>query len=278
MSLFYERLDRAWNTSRSLVSIGLDPDPSRMPLSDVYEFNRRIVDETFDVVCAYKPNLAFYEALGIPGLKGLDKTLEYIRGKTSDVLLIGDGKRGDIGNSSASYARALFDMWGFDAVTVNAYGGQDSIEPFLQYHDKGVYVWCRSSNPGAKDFQDAVVDDDKGMVRLYELIARKLDQWNTNQNLGLVVGATYPQDLGCLREEYPGMPFLIPGVGAQEGDLKSVVRSGVNKFGRGAIINSSRSVIYASSGKDFAQAARRQALAMNREITNELESKGKGWP
>lgn len=277
MALFYEKLDRAWNVSRSLVSVGLDPDPSKMPLSDVYEFNRQIVDKTYDVVCAYKPNLAFYEALGIAGLKALEQTLQYIQNKSSDVLLIGDGKRGDIGNSSSSYAKALFDVWGFDAVTVNAYGGQDSIEPFLQYREKGIYVWCRSSNPGAKDFQDAVVDHDQGTSRLYEFVAQNMNQWNTNQNLGLVVGATYPQDLHSLREKYPGMPFLIPGVGAQKGDLKSVVRSGVDKFGRGAIINSSRSVIYASSGKDFAQAARRQVLALNRDITNELESEGKGW-
>jgi len=277
MLLFLDRLERAWNASRSLVSIGLDPVPDRMPVADVYEFNAAIIDATVDVVCAYKPNLAFYEALGMPGLRALEKTLEHIRGRSGDVLVIGDGKRGDIGNSSVGYARGLFEMWGFDAVTVNAYGGRDSIEPFLAYGDRGVFVWCRSSNPGAEDFQDLEVAGDCGTERLYQRMARRLREWNVNENVGLVVGATYPEELESLRREYPEMPFLIPGVGAQQGELGTAVRAGVDSEGRGAIINSSRGVLYASSGADFAEAAREQAVRLRDGINQALEREGKGW-
>ncbi len=277
MPLFLDRLERAWNASRSLVSIGLDPVPDRMPVADVYEFNAAIVDATVDVVCAYKPNLAFYEALGMPGLRALEKTLEHIRERSGDVLVIGDGKRGDIGNSSVGYARGLFEMWGFDAVTVNAYGGRDSIEPFLEYGDRGVFVWCRSSNPGAEDFQDLAVEGDGGTERLYQRMARRLREWNVNENVGLVVGATYPEELESLRREYPEMPFLIPGVGAQQGELGTAVRAGVDSEGRGAIINSSRGVLYASSGADFAEAAREQAVRLRDGINQALEREGKGW-
>ena len=277
MPLFLDRLERAWNASRSLVSIGLDPVPDRMPVADVYEFNARIIDATVDVVCAYKPNLAFYEALGMPGLRALEKTLEHIKGRSGDVLVIGDGKRGDIGNSSVGYARGLFEMWGFDAVTVNAYGGRDSIEPFLAYGDRGVFVWCRSSNPGAEDFQDLEVEGDYGTERLYQRMARRLREWNGKGNVGLVVGATYPEEMGSLRREYPEMPFLIPGVGAQQGELGTAVRAGVDNLGRGAIINSSRGVLYASSGADFAEVAREQAVKLRDGINQALEREGKGW-
>ena len=158
MSEFVRRLYSASRGSESLVCVGLDPDPELMPVSDVYEFNRAIVDATRDMVCAYKPNFPFYEALGLPGLMALERTVEHIRKTAPDALLIADGKRGDIGSTNMMYARALFDTWGFDAATVNAWGGGDSMEPYLEYKDRGVIVWCRSSNPGAAEFQDIPVE------------------------------------------------------------------------------------------------------------------------
>jgi orotidine-5'-phosphate decarboxylase len=274
MSTFLDKLEKACQANRSLLCVGLDPDPSRMPTTDVYEFNRAIVDATADLVCAYKPNLAFYEALGLDGLKALERTLEHIRGVSTNVLIIGDAKRGDIDSVSAAYATALFDRWGFDATTVNAYGGGDSIEPFLSYGDRGVFVWCRSSNPGAADFQDL---EDQGGRPLYQQMAQTYQSWNQKSNLGLVAGATYPKELKTLRELCPKMPFLIPGVGAQSGDLRLAVLFGMDAEGRGAIINSSRGVLYASDGPNFAQAARDKAESLKVAINQVLEQEGKGW-
>ena len=274
MGTFIERLEKACQVNRSLLCVGLDPDPSRMPIPDVYEFNRAIIDATVDLVCAYKPNLAFYEALGLKGLEALGRTLEHIRSVSGDVLVIGDAKRGDIDATSAAYATALFDQWGFDAATVNAYGGRDSIEPFLSYEDRGVFVWCRSSNPGAKDFQD--LENREGRP-LYQQMAQAYQSWNSKHNLGLVVGATYPEELKALRELCPDVPFLVPGVGAQAGDLKAAVLAGTDSRGRLAIINSSRGIIYAGKGSQFARAAREKAEELRDSINEVLEGEGRGW-
>jgi len=261
---FTDKLAKATQTNESLLCIGLDPDPERMP-SDVtvLEFNRAIIDATSDLVCAYKLNFAFYEALGDAGLTALKQTVKHI----PDIIpVIGDAKRGDIGNTSKAYARAIFDIFNFDATTVNPYLGFDSIEPFIRYHDRGVFILCRTSNPGAADFQSLRSEIDGSHLPLFEIVAQKASQWNTHGNIGLVVGATYPEELKLIRQSHPEMRLLIPGVGAQGGDLASVVRYGVNSKGEKAIINSSRQIIYASRDKDFAQAARRAATELRDQI------------
>jgi orotidine-5'-phosphate decarboxylase len=269
---FTERLREVSQRNDSLLCIGLDPDPELMPAGvSVAEFNRAIVDATSDLVCAYKPNLAFYEALGIKGLQALQQTIKCVPTGTP---VIGDAKRGDIGNTARAYARALFDGLGLDAVTVNPYLGYDSVEPFLQYKDKGVFILCRTSNEGALDFQSLKcetelspdVDSAHRYRFLYEIVALKARYWNTYGNVGLVVGATYPEELRMIRVEHPTLPLLIPGVGAQGGDLAVAVRYGMDSRGELAIINSSRQIIYASRGKDFAEAARRVASELRQQI------------
>ena len=243
----------------------------------VADFNRAIVDATADLVCAYKPNLAFYEALGIPGLIALEQTLSHIRTRAPHAIIIGDAKRGDIGTSSAAYARAMFQVWDFDAATVNPWGGRDTVEPFLEDPNRGVFLWCRGSNPGSADLQDLDVVGPEGKTPLYQYLALSAGQWSEAGNLGLVLGATYPEQLRSVRQACPGMPFLIPGVGAQGGDLEAVVRNGVDSNGRRAIINSSRSIIYASTSRDFPEAARREATRLKDAINEILGSGGHGW-
>ena len=261
--------DKLLNISRkntSLLCIGLDPDPELMPGVDVLQFNKAIIKATCDLVCAYKPNLAFYEDLGTEGLTILQKTITYIPG---DIPVIADAKRGDIGNTAQAYARALFSVFGFDAATVNPYLGFDSIEPFIHYQDEGVFVLCRTSNRGATDFQNLYTDGQP----LYEVVARKAKEWNIYGNIGLVVGATYPEDLRKVRSICPEMPLLIPGIGVQGGDLASAVGYGVDAQGEKAIINVSRQILYASKEKDFAQAARNMAEKIRSEINSHLKAK-----
>jgi len=261
---FIEKLVNAAQKNRSLLCIGLDPDPERMPEgTGIFEFNKAVIDATADLVCAYKPNLAFYEALGEEGISALKVTIKYIPGH---IPVIADAKRNDIGNTAKAYARAIFDYFGFDASTVNPYLGFDSIEPFIQYTDKGVFILCRTSNAGALDFQSLSCQEESGHRPLFEIVADKASQWNTCGNIGLVVGATYPEELRLIRENHPDMPLLIPGIGAQGGDLASTVRYGVDRNGERAIINSSRQIIYASRGKDFAPAARRAAIELRDRI------------
>ena len=193
-------------------------------------------------------------------------------------MIIGDAKRGDIGPSAEAYAKALFEVWDFDAITINAWGGHDTVAPFIQNHEKGVFVWCRGSNPGSTDFQDLQTVTDVSSVPLYLKMALACQEWDTNSNLGLVVGATVPEQLKQVRASCPTMPFLIPGVGAQGGDLEAAVRQGADSRGRRALINSSRGIIYASSGADFAQAAAREANKLRTSINEVLEADGKGWP
>ncbi len=278
MSGFTDRLERASEAAKSLVCVGLDPDPARMPVASVYEFNRAIVDATAGLVCAYKPNLAFYEALGLPGLQDLEKTVAHIRSAAPEAIIIGDAKRGDIGPSAQAYAKAMFEVWGFDAITINAWGGHDSVSPFLEDEDKGVFVWCRGSNPGSADFQDVQIVTEEGDMPLYRNMAIACREWDTKGNLGLVVGATAPDQLREVRAACPAMPLLIPGVGAQGGALEAAVRLGADSRGRAALINSSRGIIYASNGTDFAQAAAREADKLRESINQVLEADGKGWP
>jgi len=255
--------DKLLSTSRrnnSLLCIGLDPDPALMPKAGFSDFIKAVIDATADLVCAYKPNLAFYEALGIDGAKFLQETIEHIPG---DIPIIGDGKRGDIGNTARAYAKALFVSFGFDAATVSPYLGFDSVEPFIDYKEKGVFILCRTSNPGAVDFQSLV--DARGRP-LYEAVARKAKEWNVHGNIGLVVGATYPEELKRIRQLCPEMPLLIPGIGVQGGDLASAVKHGVDARGEKAIIVVSRQILYASAGKDFAEAARRSAQELRDRI------------
>jgi len=257
---FIDKLLSAGRRNKSLLCIGLDPDVTLMPKVDLLEFNKAIVDATADLACAYKPNLAFYEALGIDGLKVLQKTIEHI---PDHIPVIGDGKRGDIGNTAKAYAKALFETFGFDAATVSPYLGYDSVEPFLGYGDKGIFILCRTSNTGAADFQSLV--DAQGRP-LYEAVARKAKNWDTRGNIGLVVGATYPDELKAIRQLCPKMPLLIPGIGAQGGDLASAVKNGIDARGEKAIIAISRQILYASKGKDFAQAARHNAQGLRDDI------------
>jgi orotidine-5'-phosphate decarboxylase len=245
----------------SLLCIGLDVDLEKIPehmkssSNPVLEFNRRIIEATHDLTCAYKPNLAFYEAMGDRGLATLRETVKLI---PKSVLTIGDGKRGDIGNTAERYAKSLFDDFGFDSITVNPYMGFDSVEPFLKNPEKGVFLLALTSNPGSKDFQRLKIQG----TPLYEKVVRMAKKWNTNLNIGLVVGATHSRELKAIRKIVPEMPLLIPGIGKQGGDLKAAVRDGCDKNGQLAIINASRSIIYASSGKDFAEAARAEAKKM----------------
>ncbi|MBM3944840.1 MAG: orotidine-5'-phosphate decarboxylase [SAR202 cluster bacterium] len=274
---FQQRLAGAHKESDSLVCLGMDPDPALMPIPDMVSFNKAIVDATKDLVCAYKPNLAFFEAYGIPGLQALEKTLAHIRAVAPDALLIGDAKRGDVGHASQRYAHALFEVWGFDAATVNAYGGGESIEPFLEREDKGVFVWCRSSNPGAAELQDLKIHGAQpGAARFFERVAQAARSWNTRGNVGLVVGATYPEELAAVRRLCPDMPILLPGVGAQGGALQASVKAGVDTSGRGLLVSSSRGILYASKDpKNFASAARSAAELLRTQINDTLHKEHK---
>jgi len=261
---FIEKLLNATRQNDSLVCVGLDPDPELMPDGvGVLEFNKAIIDATADLVCAYKLNFAFYEVLGTEGYDILKRTADYI---PDNIPAIGDAKRGDIGNTAKAYAEAIFSKLNFDATTVNPYLGFDSVEPFIQYKDRGVFILCRTSNPGSADFQSLSYQTGEQSSTLFELVASKAGQWNKYGNIGLVIGATYPQELKTIRESHSVMPLLIPGIGAQGGDLEKAVLYGVDAAGEKAIINSSRQIIFASPGKDFAQAARKAAAELRERI------------
>jgi orotidine-5'-phosphate decarboxylase len=270
---FTAKLLQTVKKNESLVCLGLDPDPQLMPKMGIFEFNKAIIDATSDLVCAYKPNLAFYEALGIDGIVALQKTVEYIAGR---VPVIGDAKRGDVGNTAKAYARALFDVLGFDAATVNPYLGFDALEPFLDYRDKAVFILCRTSNAGAADFQDLSCSSAHGPHRLYKVVAEKAQEWNREDNIGLVVGATYPEELLAVRQACPKMTLLIPGIGAQGGNLDLAVRYGADATGQRAIFASSRQILYASAGSDFDRAAREATDNMRRQINSILSNRPAG--
>jgi orotidine-5'-phosphate decarboxylase len=264
---FREKLEAVWERSDSLLCIGLDPDPALMAIEDVAAFNIAIIEATSDLVCAYKPNVAFYEALGPEkGYAALRRTLAAI---PPEVVKLADAKRGDVTNTARAYARAIFDELGFDACTVNPYVGFDSTAPWIERPNKAAIVLCRTSNPGAADLQDLQVQADAGAMPLYEAVALKARSWDRHGNVGLVVGATYPDEMKRIRELCPDMPFLVPGIGAQAGELAASVRAGTDARGRGLLISASRGVTYASKGRDFAHAARREALRLRDAINAE---------
>jgi len=265
---FTEKLLNISLKNNSLVCVGLDPDPAQMPAGiSVLEFNKAIIDATAGLVCAYKLNFAFYEALGAEGYKALKASIDCV---PDDIPVIGDAKRSDIGNTAKAYAAAIFDELGCDAATVNPYLGYDSIEPFTRYKDKGVFILCRTSNPGSADFQSLRLGDNGSTM--FEIVAQKAEEWNEYGNIGLVVGATNPEELKLIRQQHPHIPLLIPGIGAQGGDLEKAVRYGVDAAGEKVIINSSRQIIYASRGKDFAAAAA-EAAAQLRDSINGYRNK-----
>jgi len=267
---FTQKLREAARKNRSLLCLGLDPDPALMPPVSVLDFNKAIIESTADLVCAYKPNLAFYEALGVEGMEVLQKTLECI---PPDIPVIGDAKRGDVGHTARAYAKALYEVLRFDAVTVNPYLGQDSILPFLEYRDKGLFVLCRTSNRGASDFQDLLCtsSQQETLQPLYVMVARRAREWNSTGNVGLVVGATFPEELEQVRRICPEMTLLIPGIGTQGGDLQQAVLQGVDRMGERALFSSSRQVLYVSKESDFAKKSRQAAEHLRLRI-NEILS------
>lgn len=270
---FIDKYTAIVQKNKSLICVGLDTSPELIPPgTNVVDFNKAIIDATADIVCAYKPNIAFYEAQGEKGLDALYRTVKHI---PKQIPVICDAKRADIGNTSEAYAKALFDQLGVDAVTVSPYLGFDSVEPFFKNKDYYAFILCRTSNKGAADFQSLMCQYEGKSMSLYEIVAQKVSKWNTNGNIGLVVGATYPEELKNIRQAHPDLVILIPGVGAQGGDLRQAVRFGIDIHLRGIVINSSRQIIYASKDADFALAARKAARTLRDEINKHLaEEKG----
>jgi orotidine-5'-phosphate decarboxylase len=257
--MFLDKLLAAMDGNRSALCVGLDPELDRLPAhlprnaEGVIAFNRALIEATSDLVCAFKPNIAFYEALGAAGWHALNATLRAIPAHIPTIL---DAKRGDIGSTAQAYARAAFDELGADAITLSPYLGGDALAPFLERRDRGCFVLCRTSNPGGADLQDLVLADGEPLYRHVARLAG--ERWNANGNCGLVVGATYPDELAAVRAICPDLPILVPGVGAQGGDYATVRRLG----GPRTIITASRAIIYAGGGADFAAAARQAASDM----------------
>ncbi len=264
---FNEKLTKRWKERNSLVCVGLDPDFERIPVhlkarkNPIFNFLREIIEATADLVCAFKPQIAYFSGQGAEDQLML--TLRYLQEHYPEIPVILDAKRGDIGSTAEMYAKEVYDHYGADAVTVNPYLGGDSLEPFLNRKEKGVFILCRTSNPGAEDFQSLV---SKGR-KLYLVVAEKAaNEWNRHGNLGLVAGATYPDELADIRAVVGDIPLLVPGIGAQGGDIASVMRAGLDSNGAGMIINSSRGVIYAGTDKQFARAARRETEILRNSI------------
>ena len=273
--MFSEKFSQLIESKKSLVCVGLDPDPIRMPSENTVEFCTNIIDAVQKHVSAIKPNLAFFEAMGLDGLRDLKSVLDYVNERYPDLLIIGDGKRGDIGSTSGQYAKAMFDYWGFHAITVNAFAGYDSIKPFLDYHDRGVFVWCKSSNPDGGQIQDIYVGSSKS-ERFYEFFATMISGWNSYGNVGIVVGATYPDELKNVRQLCPGIPLLVPGVGSQSGDLQGSLVAGLDQQKHNLLINSSRSIIYASERvEDYADKAAEATFSLNDKIEHTLSIIGR---
>src|SRR6478736_1874528 len=260
---FLYKLRAAQDKHGSMLCVGLDPEPARFPAalkgdpSRIYDFCARIADATGDLAIAFKPQIAYFAAHRAEDQ--LEKLMAHLRTNHPDVPVILDAKRGDIGSTAEQYAREAFERYGADAVTLSPFMGFDSVQPYLKYPDKGAFLLCRTSNPGGDDLQNQRLASVEGQPLLYEHVARLAQgPWNLNGQLGLVVGATYPAEIERVRELAPTMPLLIPGVGAQGGDAVATVKAGW-RAGAPIIVNSSRAIIYASSGDDFAEAARREA-------------------
>jgi orotidine-5'-phosphate decarboxylase len=261
---FIQQLQTAHTQNNSLLCVGLDPDPTKFPAhlkgraDKIFDFCAAIVDATADTVIAFKPQIAYFAAYRAESQ--LERLMEHMKRVAPNVPIILDAKRGDIGSTAEQYAIEAFERFGADAVTLSPFMGFDSVSPYLTHHGKGAFLLCRTSNPGGDDLQNQRLASVEGQPLLYEHVARLAQgPWNTNGQLGLVVGATYPQEIARVREIAPTLPLLIPGVGAQGGDAKATIRAGLTSKGL-VVVNSSRAVIYASSGEDFAEAARNAAL------------------
>ncbi len=268
---FQDKLYRRIKKTKSLVCVGLDSQMERIPpsvkklfIKDVqFQFNKAIIDSTFALVCAYKPNTAFYEAEGSLGIESLKKTCDYLKEKYPEIPIILDAKRGDIGNSNEGYAEFAYHYLGADAITLSPYLGKEALKTFLDRKDKGAIILCRTSNPGAGEFQDLTIEHKP----LYQLVAEKVvREWNYNGNCALVVGATYPPELKIVRHIIGKMLILIPGIGAQGADIEKTIKAGIYDEEPNMIINSSRNIIFASSGEDFAQKAKEETLKLQSEI------------
>jgi orotidine-5'-phosphate decarboxylase len=266
---FMQSLQQAWARNNSLVCVGLDPEPAKFPAAfhgkpdAIFEFCRAIVDATADLACAFKPQIAHFAALRSED--ALERLIAHIHAKHPGVPVILDAKRGDIGSTAQHYVREAFDRFDADAVTLNPYMGRDSIQPFLERADKGVILLCRTSNPGGADFQAL----DCGGLPLYLRVAETIAcDWNVHGNCALVTGATWPEEIRQVRALVGDMPLLVPGIGAQGGDIGAVMHAGCTADGTGLMINSSRGIIYAGNGEDFAQAARGAAQDLRDTINH----------
>ncbi|MGE5042454.1 MAG: orotidine-5'-phosphate decarboxylase [Candidatus Levyibacteriota bacterium] len=266
---FQQKFEAAVEKNNSLLCIGLDSDFSKLPKKVLSEknpqfaFNKAVIDKTFDLVSTYKINSAFYEARGARGIDELKMTCDYINSNYKDIGIILDAKRADIGNTNNGYVQFAYDYLGVDAITLHPYLGQEAIQPFLDRTDKTSIILCRTSNPGAGELQDLEIQRETLYTKVAKLVATK---WNKNGNCMMVVGATYPKELAEIRAIAPDMTFLIPGIGAQGGDVEKTLQAGLTKNKKGLIIHSARGIIFASSGEDFATAARSEAQKLKDEI------------
>lgn len=264
---FQHKLNQIIKKNNSLVCVGLDPDVEKLPKhllnkkDPIFPFNKAIIDATYDLVCAYKPNIAFYEAYGLDGLKQLKKTIDYLRKHYPDIPIILDAKRGDIPNTARMYAKSIFEFWNADAVTVYPYLGLDSLEPFFAYKDCCTILLIKTSNPDARMFQDVKVNRQP----LYLRIAREVKRWKF-KNLGLFVGATYPKELALVRSLFPNASILTAGIGAQGAKTKDAVKGSIDIHKGNLICNNSRSIIFAAADKLFAEEARKKTLEMKETI------------
>ena len=265
---FADRLRHAVDTANSLLCVGLDPQPERTAADELLSFNRGVIEAAGEFVCAFKPQSAFYEAAGELGWDALARTIELIRELAPHAVVVLDAKRGDIANTARAYASMAFELLGADAITASPYLGADSVAPFLEHPERGAFVLCRTSNPGSGDFQSLRVVGTQGDGReeaLYERVARRASAWSDDfhQNVGLVVGATYPAELARVRALAPTLPILLPGIGAQGGDLEAALGAGLDDERRGLLVSASRSVIYAGGHQEIAAEARRLRGAIN---------------
>ncbi len=274
---FRDQLTAVMRARASLLCVGLDPDPALLPASvrdaddPVYDFCAAIIEATADVACAFKPNIAFFEGLGPRGFATLHRVIAAV---PAGIPVIIDAKRGDIGSTAAAYARAIFDELGAHAVTLSPYLGTDSLVPFLAYTDRGCFVLCKTSNAGSADLQDLRLATGEPLYRHVAMLAEQ--HWNVAGNVGLVVGATHPDTLSEIRGICPTLPFLVPGVGAQGGDLRQAVQAACDADGYGALINASRSILYADAGPQFAHAARAEAVRLRDAINNVRTASAEG--
>lgn len=264
---YMEAIQARWKQNDTLLCVGLDPNLTKIPEhlqtgpEPIFEFSKAIIDATADLVCAYKPQIAYFARYSAE--KELEKIIDYIHTNYPGIPVILDAKRGDIGTTAEMYAREAFDRYKADAVTVNPYMGGDTLKPYLERKDKGTIILCRTSNPGSRDLQDLEIDGTK----LYQKVAQKAaHEWNEHGNIMLVVGATYPSELAEIRKLTNKMPFLVPGIGAQGGNVQKAVENGQTPQGAGMVINSSRGIIYAGDGENFANLAREAAKTLKNEI------------